>query len=150
MNIHGSRAEGRAISMWNATISGSGRHAMHRRVISFFVLVSLVPYLGACSSMRYVSPQELSEVEHKSSVWVTLTDGTRYEVKEPKIMGSKLIGFIEPEGYREIDSSEIEWLGLRELDKTKTAAVGLFGVAAVVVLICMMSRGDENGGPCYT
>jgi hypothetical protein len=98
--------------------------------------------------MRYVSSAELSEVEQKSSVWVTMTDGSRYEVKEPKVVGSKLVGFIEPEGYREIDSSEIEWLGIRELDKTRTAAVGLFGIAAVVVLIFMMSGGDGDDGNC--
>jgi len=94
--------------------------------------------------MRYISLEELSEVEQKSSVWVTMADGSRYELKEPKVEDSKLVGYIEPEGYREIDTSEIESLGIQEQDRTTTIALTMFGIAGAIILIAV--RSDDSGG----
>ncbi len=123
---------------------------MYRRSVTFVVLISLISCSAACSSMRYISLREMSAVKQKPTVWVTMTDGTRYEIKNPKVMGSKLVGYVQPDGYREIDASEIERLGVRELDPAKTAAVGVFGIAAVIVFVTLVSQGDGNDGSCST
>jgi len=94
--------------------------------------------------MRYISPDELSEIEKESSVWVTMADGTQYELKEPKIEGGKLVGYAEPLGYKEIDSLEIESLAIKELDQTKTIALTIFGIAGAVVFISVLSDGGEG------
>ena len=120
-------------------------HTMYRKLLSLLLLLCFTCYLAGCSSMRYISPDELPEIEKKSSVWVTMADGSRYELKEPKVEDSKLVGYIEPEGYREIETSEIESLGIKELDKAATIALGVCGFASAVILICVLGNG---GGEC--
>jgi hypothetical protein len=118
---------------------------MCRKYVSLLLLLSFPFYLASCTSMRYVSPDDMSEVEQESSVWVTMADGSRYELKEPKVEDSKLVGYIEPEDYRQIEASEIESLGIKELDKTSTIALGVCGVAGAVILMYVLGNG---GGAC--
>ena len=121
---------------------------MYRKLLSLLLLLCFICYLAGCSSMRYISPDEMPEIERESSVWVTMADGTQYELKEPKVVGPKLVGYIESDGYKEIDPSEIESLAIKELDQTKTIALTVFGIAGAVVLIAVLS--DADGGSCST
>ena len=84
--------------------------------------------------MRHLSQEEMPEIEQESRVWVTMADGTRYKMKEPRSEGSKLVGNIEGEGYREIEFSEIESLSVREPDAGKTAMLVDGGIVGTVVL----------------
>ena len=94
--------------------------------------------------MRYLSREEISEVEQKSSVWVTLADGTKYEIKEPKVEGSKLFGYVEGEGYKEIDLSEIESLGIKEPDTGKTIVLWAIGITGAIILISVLGDGESD------
>ena len=94
--------------------------------------------------MRYLSGEEISEVEQESSVWVTLADGTKYEIKDPKVERSKLVGYVEREGYKEIDLSEIESLGIKEPDTGKTIVLWAIGVTGIVILISVLSDGESE------
>jgi len=100
--------------------------------------------------MRYVPPEEIYEVERQSVVWVTLADGTEYEVEEPKIEDSTLVGYVEAEGYKEIEFSEIESLGIKELDKRKTVKLAAIGITGAFVLIWVLSNGESESEPCGT
>ncbi len=123
---------------------------MYPKSVSFIVWLNLVSYLGGCTSMRYVSPQQTSELEQESSVWVTMTDGTRLEVRNPKVEDSKLIGYVDGEGYKEIDLSEIESLGIKEPDQKKTMLVATMAVTGAFILVWVLSSGDEDSEPCST
>ena len=122
---------------------------MYRKILSFIVLFSFVSYLAGCTSMRYVSREEMPEIEQEPSVWVTMVDGTQYEVNTPKIVDSKLAGHVEGEGYKEIDISEIESLGIKKLDKGKTIVLGMIGVTGAIILIWNLSN-DKDSEPCST
>jgi hypothetical protein len=100
--------------------------------------------------MRYVPREDIYEVEKNSSVWVTLADGTRFEVRDPEIDGSRLVGYAEPKGYTEIDLAEIEWLEVKEMDKNKTMKVAAIGLTAGIVLIWVLSDGESDARPCPT
>lgn len=101
------------------------------------MLTCLVLYLAGCTSMRYLSSEEIHELEQGSSVWVTMADGSHYEMKEAKTEGSKLAGYIEGEGYREIDFAEIESLSTREPDAGKTALLAVAGIAGVILSLVL-------------
>ncbi len=100
--------------------------------------------------MRYVSPEETSELEQKSSVWVTTVDGNRYEIKEPKVVSSRLVGYVGQEGYKEIDLSEIESLGIKEPDERKTVILGVVALTGAFLLIWVLSDGNGEAEPCST
>lgn len=91
----------------------------------------------------------MPEVEQGSSVWVTMADGTRFEMKEPKVVDSKLVGYVEPEGRREVDLAEIVSLAVREQDKTKTIALAAWCTLAAMVLISILGDGEKSK-PCPT
>ncbi|KPL01631.1 MAG: hypothetical protein AMJ90_07415 [candidate division Zixibacteria bacterium SM23_73_2] len=75
---------------------------MYTRFVSLIVLFGFILYLGGCTSKRCLSPDEINQVERKSTVWVTTTDGTEYEIHTPKIVDSRLTGYVEGEGFKEI------------------------------------------------
>lgn len=123
---------------------------MYRKIVSLVILSSFVFYLAGCTSMRYVSPEEVPRVEQKSSVWVIMVDGNQYEVEEPRIEGSRLVGYIEPEGYREIDISKIELIGIKEPDKRKTLKLAAIGLTGAIVLFWILSDSDSDEPSCST
>ena len=100
--------------------------------------------------MRYISKEEIPELKQGARVRVTMEDGTQYNMKDTKVEGSKLVGYIEAEGYKEIDSSEIASLEIKKLDQAKTIALGVFGVVGTVVLIGVLSNGGDGDEPCPT
>ena len=123
---------------------------MYRKLVSFMVLLNLVSYLGGCTSMRYVSPEETSELGQESSVWVTMTDGTQLEIRDPKVEDSKLVGYVDQQGYKEIDLSEITSLGVKEPDQRKTMMVAGMVAAGAFVLVWVLSSGSGEDEPCST
>jgi hypothetical protein len=123
---------------------------MYRKFVSIIILLSFVCYLCGCTSMRFVSPQETPELGQNSSVWVTMTDGTQLEIKDPEVEESKLVGYVDQEGYKEIDLSEIQSLGIKEPDQRKTMMVAAMVVAGAFVLVWVLSSGDGDSEPCST
>lgn len=123
---------------------------MYRKLVSFMVLLNLVSYLGGCTSMRYVSPEETSELGQESSVRVTMTDGTQLEIRDPKVEDSKLVGYVDQQGYKEIDLSEIISLGVKEPDQRKTMMVAGMVAAGAFVLVWVLSSGSGEDEPCST
>ena len=126
------------------------RSAVYRRLISYILLLGFGYYLGGCSTMRRVSREDIYHVQGKPSVWVTMADGTRHEVKEPRIEDSKLIGYVEGEGDKEIDFSEIEFLEVKEIDKKKTMKLVAVGITGGIVLIWALTAEDSDEPPCPT
>jgi hypothetical protein len=100
--------------------------------------------------MRYISREEIPELKQGSDVKVTMADGTQYNMKDIEVQDSKLVGYVEPEGYQEINSSEIASLEVRKLDQAKTIALGIFGVIGTIVLISVLSDGGGNDELCPT
>ena len=123
---------------------------MYRKLVSFMVLLNLVSYLGGCTSMRYVSPEETSELGQESSVWVTMTDGTQLEIRDPKVDDSKLVGYVDQQGYKEIDLSEIVSLGVKEPDQGKTMMLAAMVAVGAFVLVWVLSSGSGEDESCST
>lgn len=122
---------------------------MYTRFVSLIVLFGFILYLGGCTSKRCLSPDEINQVERKSTVWVTTTDGTEYEIHTPKIVDSRLTGYVEGEGFKEIEASDIESMRIEKLDAGKTIILGMIGLTGVIVLIWGMD-GDSDSEPCPT
>jgi len=123
---------------------------VYRKCIFLLVSLSFILYLSGCTSMRYISKEEIPELKQGARVRVTMEDGTQYNMKDTKVEDSKLVGYIEAEGYKEIDSSEIASLEIKKLDQAKTIALGVFGVVGAVVLIGFLSNGGDGDEPCPT
>ena len=118
---------------------------MYRKLIALFVLFSFLLCLVGCTSMKYVSREELAEAEPKSSVWVTLKDGTEYKIDMPKVEQSKLVGYVEGDIYKVIDLSEIESYRVKEPDTGKTMIWGVLGITGAIVLIWGLTKGGGSG-----
>ena len=123
---------------------------MYRKFVSLIILLSFVSYLCGCTSIRYVSPEETSKLAPESSVWVTMSDGTQLEIKDPKVEDSKLVGYVDQQGYKEIDLSEIVSLGVKEPDQRKTMMVAGMVAAGAFVLVWVLSSGSGEDEPCST
>jgi len=117
---------------------------MYRKIVSVFILMAFIAYLGGCSSMRYLPKDQFSEVDQKKDVWVTTVDKKQYKIIQPKIKGSQLCGIAVGDGYKEFDFSEIESIGIKETDKNKTFAVSAMGIAGLVFLISVMNDGSDS------
>ncbi len=87
---------------------------MYRKIVSVIILSAFVSYLVGCTSMKYLSRDKISEINQKQSVWVMLADSSQYEIKKPQVKGTQLTGYFGAEGYREIDISEVESIGIRK------------------------------------
>jgi hypothetical protein len=123
---------------------------VYRKCISLLVSLSFLLYLSGCTSVRYISREEIPELKEGASVRVTMEDGTQYNMKDTRVEDSKLVGYVEPEGYKEIDSSEIASLEIKKLDQAKTIALGVFGVVGALVLIGVLSSGGDGDETCPT
>ena len=117
---------------------------MYRKVISIIILSTFVAYLVGCTSMRYVSRDKISEIDQKQPIWVTLVDSTQVEVKKPQIKGIQLTGYFGAEGYKEVDISNVESIGIKRIDVVKTLLVGTAGFVGVILLISALSSESNN------
>lgn len=100
--------------------------------------------------MRYISREEIPELKEGASVRVTMEDGTQYNMKDTRVEDSKLVGYVEPEGCKEINSSEIASLEVRKLDQAKNIALGVFGVVGTIILISVLNDGGGEDELCPT
>ncbi len=114
---------------------------MYRKIISIIILSTFVSYLVGCTSMKYLSHDEISEIDQKQSIWVTLADSTQYEIKKPQVKGTQLTGYFGAKGYKEINISEVESIGIRRVDAGKTL---LIGTASFVGAMLLMSAFDSD------
>lgn len=118
---------------------------MYRKLVSLLTLFSFVLYLVGCSTMRHVTFNEISGPECPPSVRVKLDDGTKYEIKEPRIEQNRLVGNVDGEGHKEIDLVDIEWVRVKESNKKETmkwAALG--GVAGGILIWVLASSGKSQ------
>jgi hypothetical protein len=88
-------------------------------------------------------------LQTKGSLLITLTNGRTLEMKEPRVEGSQLLGYVEPEGFRTIELARIESAEIKELDRKKTIGLAAWGLVATIVAITLMTGEDEPDN-CYT
>ena len=117
---------------------------MYRKVISIIILSTFVSYLVSCTSMRYLSRDQISEIDEKQSIWVILADSSQFEIKKPQVKGTQLSGYFGAEGYKEVDISDVESIGIKKVDVGKTLLVGTAGFVGVILLISALSSESNN------
>ena len=122
---------------------------MLRKLTSLFLLICLTFSLTNCTSLRHIPREELAGLQTKETMVVTLTNGRQLEIKEPRIEGSQLVGYVEPEGYRTIELIHVESAAIKELDKKKTIGLAAWGLVAAVVAVTLMTR-EDGPEPCPT
>ena len=122
---------------------------MLRKLTSLFLLICLTFSLTNCTSLRHIPREELAGLQTKETMVVTLTNGRQLEIKEPRIEGSQLVGYVEPEGYRTIELIHVESAAIKELDKKKTIGLAAWGLVAAVVAITLATNKDDPE-PCPT
>ncbi len=115
---------------------------MYHKIISMIILATFVSYLVGCTSMRYLSHDNISEIDQKQSVWVTLVDSTQYEIKKPQFKGTQLTGYFGAEGYKEFNISEVESIGIKKVDAGKTLLIGTASFVGAMLLISAFSNDD--------
>lgn len=120
------------------------RCAMYHKIISIIMLSTFVSYLVGCTSIKYLSNDKISEIDQKQSIWVILADSSQYEIKKPQIQGNQLSGYFGEEGYKEINISEVEKIGIRKVDVGKTLLIGTAGFAATILLISALSSDNSS------
>jgi len=118
---------------------------LYRRVVSLIVLVAFLSHLWGCTSMRVLPREEIGEVEQNSSVWVTLYDGTQYEMRQPKARDSKLVGHVVGEGYMEVDFANVRSIGIKKVDTVKTVVLTAIGITGYVLLMALIRKGLSPG-----
>ena len=117
---------------------------MYKKYLSLFTLLSFVLYLAGCTTMRHVTYQEISGPECPPSVQVKLDDGTKYQVKEPRIEQNRLVGNVDGEGHKEIDLVDIEWVGVKETDKKDTLKWAAVGAAGAGILVWILASSGKS------
>ena len=123
---------------------------MFRKLLSILTLLSFVLYIAGCSTMRHVTYQELSGPEKPASVLVKMDDGTKYNVKDPRVEHNTLIGKVDGEGFKEIDLLEIEWVGVKEASSKKTITLAALGAAGAGLLIWILASSGKSERPTPT
>jgi hypothetical protein len=79
-----------------------------------------------------------------------MTDGTQLQIRNPKVEDSKLVGYVDSEGYKEIELSEIASLRIEEPDQRKTMMVAAMAAAGAFVLVWILSSDSGEDEPCST
>ena len=75
---------------------------------------------------------------------MTLVESTQYEVKKTQIKGIQLTGYFGAEGYKEVDVSNIESIGIKKIDAGKTLLVGTASFFGAMLLISAFSSESCN------
>ena len=73
---------------------------------------------------------------------MTLVESTQYEVKKPQIKGIQLTGYFGAEGYKEVDISNVESIGIKKIDVGKTLLIGTASFVGTMLLISAFSNDD--------
>lgn len=108
-----------------------------RRVLSS---VLLPVYLSSCTSwqVQSVSPEQVVTEDQPSAIRVTLTDNSKLEMEQPRIVGDTLRGLVKGESSdslveRDVLLVEIATVRIKKTDPGRTAFLGL-GIAAIIGL----------------
>ena len=119
---------------------------MFRKLISLIVLFAYLLYMGGCTSLRNLPREEISELDKKEKIWVTTNDGMEYVIRTPWIQGSKLMGYVDGQGHKEIELSTIESMKTEELNKTRTLILTVVGITGAILLLHLMFGSFLSGG----
>jgi len=108
-----------------------------RRVLSSILLPV---YLSSCTSwqVQSVSPEQVVTEDQPSAIRVTLTDSSKLEMEQPRIVGDTLRGLVKGESNdslveRDVLLVEIATVRIKKTDPGRTAFLGL-GIAAIIGL----------------
>ena len=108
-----------------------------RRVLSS---VLLPVYLSSCTSWQVqpVSPEQVVTEDQPSAIRVTLTDSSKLELEQPRIVGDTLRGLVKGESSdslveRDVLLVEIATVRIKKTDPGRTAFLGL-AIAAIIGL----------------
>jgi hypothetical protein len=122
---------------------------MFKKSVVVILIINFILYLGGCTTTRPITRQAIKDQGKVKSVWVSMNDGTRFEVTDAEVKGNKLTGYVRGEGYKEIDLTQVEWLETREVDKKKAIKWVAVGAIGAIVLVWLAS-GDSGEEPCST
>ena len=64
---------------------------MIQRIVPYVILFSFLFYTWNCTSMKYLSHNDVSNMEKEQTLWIILLNGEQVKVKEPKIKDTKLM-----------------------------------------------------------
>jgi hypothetical protein len=117
--------------------------------VTLAVLLSLVLSISGCSTRIPLSKEDPSQWPSHSKIYIVLSDGRRYEVTDPALSDSKLMGRFDPDDRTEVAVDEIESLSIRKLDKTKTYGLVAWALVAAGILIGIMID-EDKAEDCYT
>lgn len=115
--------------------------SMGQKCIALIVIIATLSYTVGCTSMRTLPREEMSNLAEREKVLVKTEDGMEYLIKEPWIQDSKLMGFVEEEGHKEIELSKIQSMKAEELHPVKTLIATVVLTTGGILLISVIFRG---------
>ena len=95
----------------------------------------------ACHRMKVVALQQVPSTDH---AWVTFSDQTVVKVSGPKLMGTKLVGFVNGK-YDEFPASNVTQVVVREPAHARTFAVVAASVVAVGGILYAVTGTGKSG-----
>lgn len=118
---------------------------MHRKYASLISLFAFIFFMTSCSmftSKEYLARVENPKIKDKDKIWVTTTNGMEYELYQPKIKGSMIVGTVySAEMYnkvKEIEISKIAFVKAEEIDNGKVTLVILGAVLAPLFCLAII------------
>ena len=115
----------------------------------FIAAIIMTSYLAACTAWRVQDavPQKAAELR------ITLADGKRLLLRDPRVMGDSLVGFavqgqVSPSERVRVAflTTELQLVEGKQLDASKTAlaVIGLGAVIGLVVALSNIQTTDPN------
>lgn len=117
---------------------------MFRKIISILVLFACLVFLYSCPSTRYLTSKELSQEIEIAVLYVTTKDGQQFKLNEPMIAGKIFSGFLEGVTYTEIDTTQIETMAIKKLNKGSTILVSAVGVTAAILFLTSQGTSSND------
>jgi len=119
---------------------------MSYKSISIIMFVTALLNLASCSRMRYFSREEVFRVKDEASIVVITKTGARYELSQPQLVDSVLVGVVRGMGNQRFAVTDIDSIGIKELDQGKTAILGIVGVTGALIIISNLIPDDDDDG----
>ena len=117
---------------------------MFRKIVSLIISITFIFYLISCTSTRYLSNEELSQEEEISVLHVTTKDGKQLTLNDPILEDKVLTGYLEGVTFTEIDTSNVESMGIKKLKKGSTLLVGAVGIAAAILFLTSQGSSSDD------
>ena len=126
------------------------RRSQVRTLVAFILLITQTACMTAPRAVA--EPQTYLRQKPPSRAWITLSDGTRHEIQNPRVFGDSVLALrVVPNGEGEelwVSMTNIREMRVRRVSPLLTAALVAGVAAGVALLAAVLSGGGDFVEPC--